>query len=197
MDLELISSTTVPDHYHLIVDGEPLRLLPKSLFGWRKIKLTATTPLELTLELAALEYRGIKRFLLRRLSAQSYHTIELRQSLEKKGASEENIARALAEFVELGYLNDAEWLAAFVRRLQREKKGGQWILMKLKSKGIPQVEIDAIRFSVREREEESIERLLATRYRSRNLADHKEKQKVISSLARRGFSLSNILDKVK
>ncbi|MBA3816234.1 MAG: RecX family transcriptional regulator, partial [Parachlamydiaceae bacterium] len=45
-----------------------------------------------------------------------------------------------------------------------------------------------------EKQRAAIKQLLTTRYRSRNLKDFREKRKVVSSLIRRGFDLSLILD---
>jgi len=43
-----------------------------------------------------------------------------------------------------------------------------------------------------DQEKESVEKLLVGRYRSKNLKDFKEKQKVIQSLMRKGFSFESI-----
>ena len=100
--------------------------------------------------------------------------MELKAALQEKDASLNTTEKVITEFEQLGYLNDAEWLESFLRRMQREKKGSQYT-------------------DCKDNEVQSIERLLATRYRQKNLAAAKERQKVIASLARKGFTLGNIL----
>lgn len=146
-----------------------------------------------------LEYRLAKKYALRRLSAQSLPAAGLAKALKQRSVSEEIIERLIAEFCHLGYINDIEWIDSYVRGQQSRKKGPKAIAYKLAEKGISTQQAEEVlkRVSGIEQQKEMIINLLSTRYKSKNLSDFKEKQKVIAALVRRGFDLSAILDCIK
>jgi regulatory protein len=139
------------------------------------------------------EYQQTKQYVLRRLAAQNYHSNQLKKLLAERCVQVSTINRVVADCLGWGYLNDAAWLESFVRsRLKRQ--GAQAILSKLYAKGIP---LDTARAEIEkwqnpDQEAEAISKLLRTRFRSKNLQDRKERQKVIASLMRKGFKLSAI-----
>jgi regulatory protein len=140
------------------------------------------------------EITAAKRIVFRRLAIRSYATQELRKILTEKGISEDTAEVVIAECIELGYCNDIQWIADFVRSHQARKMGPRAILMKLKARGINEELIEHAREHLEESpaDQESIHKLLTTKYRTRNLADFKERQKVIAALMRRGFDLEEI-----
>lgn len=138
-------------------------------------------------------YAEARRLLIRKLGMKSYCTLELRRWLQEKGATQEIIEGLLAEFK--SYLDDAQWLETFVSAQRARRYGRRTIALKLMQKGFSEEEIAQALSESEEGgdEEAAIRQLLQSRYRSRNLQDYRERQKVIASLMRRGFSLDLIL----
>lgn len=140
------------------------------------------------------EFKSALKYALRRISAQSYLTNDLRKKLKDKKISPQIIEQVLTKCKEFGYLDDQAWIESFVRVQTAKKRGPQAIIQKLIGKGIHQDAAKKVvqKMTSAESSDEAIKILLQTRYRNKNLADTKEKQKVILSLMRRGFSLDKI-----
>lgn len=188
--------------YSLFINGDLWRKAHVSILG-RFPKFTGTSKEELDEQFNTLECKGAKNFLLRRLAMKNYHSTELIAALAKRGVDEAVSLPLLDEFSRQGYLNDEGWLNSYIRSLRQQRFGFKAIEMKLRVKGIEGEEarsaVSRIRESEGEEENEhhSIVRLLETRYRSRDLSDKKEKQKVIAGLMRKGFALDDIFEALK
>jgi regulatory protein len=144
----------------------------------------------------AIEYQQAKKYALKRLSLQPMLSTTLSRSLKKRLVSEPVIQTIIQECRELGILNDEEWAASFVRGQTNRKTGPRAIAQKLASKGIRGEQLEKALEGAWDGEKQKgcIESLLKSRYGKRNLADYKERQKVISSLVRKGFDLSIVLE---
>lgn len=145
------------------------------------------------------EFRKAKIYALKRLSSKAYLTKELRDSMLRKEFLPEHIERILDECRQLGYLNDNEWLDGFVRGQLSKKRGPQAIASKLYQKGFSREKIQAVVAALKDGHSQidHIRDLLKSKYKKKDLSDYKEKQKVIASLARRGFSFDDILAALK
>jgi regulatory protein len=99
----------------------------------------------------------------------------------------------------LGFLNDDEWTASFVRGQSNRKVGPRAIAQKLASKGVRGEKLEqALENSWNPSEQKAlITSLLKSRYAKKNLSDFKERQKVIASLMRKGFDFSAIMGCLK
>lgn len=141
------------------------------------------------------DYRKAKVYALKRLSSKAYLSKELRESMLRKEFLPEHIERILSECRELGYLNDEEWLNAFVRGQISKKRGPKAIAAKLFQKGFPRDKIQEVVTEIKGSDSpaDGIRQLLQTKYKNKNLKDYREKQKVIASLARRGYDFEDIL----
>lgn len=182
----------------LLIDGELWHTVHISIFG-KFPKFPEAPQNELDEHFRALERKGAKSFLLRRLAMKNYHSTELTAALEKRGVDKSISLSLIAEFAEQGYLNDEAWLSSYIRSLRQQRFGYKAIEMKMRVKGIGEQEaLAAIKIAKEneggEDERHSITRLLATRYRSRDLSDRKEQQKVVAGLMRKGFSLEDIFE---
>lgn len=178
----------------LLIDGEPLHQLHTTIFGKRPKPPKATSE---TWDgaFALWELQRAKVYALGRLAKKNQPSVELSRALRERLISETTITKIIDECQRLGYINDADWIESFVRVQLSRKKGPDAILNKLRAKGIP---LDAAKaaleaFSTPESLRENIQTLLSTKYRSRDLTDYKEKQKVIASLIRKGFAFDDIL----
>jgi len=166
------------------VDEEPYKEIHTSIFGFNP----KFSSLE---ELAEHEYQGAKRYALKRLAMQGTLSSKLRDLLEERLVSTEVIDKVIEDCQQSGYLNDADWVDAFVRCQKRKRIGPQMIRMKLREKGVKtHVELDI-------NERTQIKALLESKYKNRDLKDYKERQKVIASLMRKGYTLSSILEELK
>lgn len=139
------------------------------------------------------DYTIAKRYALKRLSSQSLHSAQLRKILHEKQVSDDIINQIIVEFQRLGFLNDPEWIQSYIRG-HSKRHGPRSILAKLRLKGIAREEVEETLHSMSDSDtqKESILNLLKTRYKSRDLSDYKEKQKVIASLMRKGFDFDAI-----
>jgi len=120
-----------------------------------------------------------------KLARRAMHSQEVRRYLVDKEFTEEAIEEALVELKRLGLINDADYEAQFVKRLERQHKSHRQILMKAYQLGIPQ---EAIRVHLGS-EEKVVKSLVQKRYPKlldKN-ASYDEKKKALGALYRRGF----------
>lgn len=125
---------------------------------------------------------------LQKLSRRSYLCEEMREILEEKEFSSEEITSTLGQLQEMGYLNDREWVESAIRREIRAQHGPGFIRQKLRFKGAPMDLVEECLPLVYP-EELQLEIIQALKIKLKS----KEKQKLIASIARRGFQLSEIL----
>lgn len=199
MDIEYRRHTSHSDVWSIIVDGEVWKNVHQSVFG----KKPALPSSHLTFDewqsaWQALEYRLTKQYVLRRLTAQSYHSSQLAKLLKSKLVSSPIGDRLIQECLQQGYLDDANWIEGFMRH-HRKRLSLRAILMKLKSKGLSQDELSQLAEQWQDPQEEvsAICHLIQTRYRTKNLQIYADKQKVISALARKGYSFDRIREAIE
>lgn len=139
-------------------------------------------------------YRKALTYALRRLTAKSQLTAELRQAVLDKGHPSEIVEQVIAFCLQQGYLNDDAWLQQFIRYQIARKLSPQAIYQKLALKGVSRSKVKPWmeQLHPQESQQSVIEHLLATRYRTRDLSDRAEYQKVIAALYRKGFDLTLI-----
>lgn len=187
----------------LICDGEVWRQIHISIFGKKpSIPRVCSTLDELAAAFAALEYNMARQYVMRRLSAMNLPSKTIIRSLKQRFVSDETISRVIENFTELGYLNDATWTTGFVRQQTERKLGPRAIAQKLTNKGFGREEIEEAMEPLKgssgeEVQMDAIVALLNSKYKKKNLGDFKEKQKVVASLARRGYDFSLILKALK
>ena len=183
--------------FTLFVDDEAWRDIHASIFGQRA-KFEALTSFEdFEVSFHALEYQRAKLYTIRRLSMKNQNSAELREALSSRLVSLLNTDRILQVFTDQGYINDEEWTKSFIRQQVARKIAPKVIYMKLKAKGIPNHLAQQMMNQSENSPQELIKQLLLSRYKNRNLKDYHEKQKVIGSLARKGFDLSDILETLR
>lgn len=178
----------------IYVDDEPWVDIHTKIFG-RSISLPACNTMEnLQEKFTALEYAKVKNYALGCLAMRSYPSTQLKKLLERNLVSSGTVQRILEDFIRLGYLNDGEWIERFVKGQLGRHIGPQKIVGKLMNKGISHKEAERYleKFADRSETHKSIQHLLKTKYKNRNLADYREKQKVFASLARKGFDMDAI-----
>lgn len=180
------------DRLILVVNGEEFRFLHTAVYG-KHPKFSSFANLdEWNRYFSQLEYSKARNYALRRLSAQGYHSTSLANLLKERYIAPNVIHQVITYCQSIGFLNDVAWIQNFVRS-HRKKMSLSLIKRKLGAKGInfEPVQFDSDHL---EQERESIKHLILTKYRKKNLEDFKERQKVIASLMRRGFSYNEIRD---
>ena len=169
----------------LMIDEEPIRDIHTSIFG-RSPKITSLE------DLASLELKGAKNCALRLLSLRAYLSTTLDRALKERLVSEETRTKVIAEMVALGYINDTAWIDQFIQIQMTKKTGPNAIYQKLRAKGLKEEVICAHLQISPDTQKEQIQSLLNTKFKSHNLDDYKEKQKVIASLLRKGFDYEQV-----
>lgn len=185
------------DVLEMFVDDEPWRELHVAIFGSRpKLPGECGSGEELKALFRQLEYKQAKLYTLKRLAAKNYCSHELAQLLQKRCVSSHTISQVIQEFQNLGYINDKDWIAGFVQRYWTRGTGPQAIMMKLRAKGVsgPAAEEAVSQVCGAGAQQEKIRRLIATKYRTRDLSDFKQRQKVVASLIRKGFAFQEVID---
>lgn len=179
--------------FTLMVDQEPWREIHRTIFGKKpSFPKNIQNITEFEAAFAAAEHAGARRYAVWRLSrfSQSAHT--LTSALERLLVSEECRQRVIQELIAAGFLNDEEYSKRLVASECARGRGPAAARAKLHRKGIDEdLAAEALQEMDDDTQRASIQRLMTTRYARRNLTDYKERQKVIASLIRRGFSLEH------
>lgn len=119
-------------------------------------------------------------------------TEKLKNAGFTKGAAEAAVER----MTELGLIDDGEYARRLLESLTLSGASEKEIYFKLINKGVPSDIAKEILSEDETEESDKIKRLLETKYQSR-LTTEEGVQKVIASLARKGFSFSDIKDALR
>lgn len=196
MKIECVPSSNRKQIIQVLCDGDLCCEVHTTIFGYSpKLPKECESQEEFDQLFADLEYKQAKFYAIRRLSMQSMLSTALEKAMKDRLVSEKTIQDVMAELDAFGFLNDSDWTASFVRSQTSRKKGPRAIAFKLASKGVSQDEIANAVESISDDAEQlpMIKQLLSTRYRKYDCNDFHQKQKVIASLIRHGFTLTAIL----
>lgn len=194
MEIKWIPKEGRRDILTLTVDEDSIRDVHTAILG-RNPKIPSCACIdELETILNTLEYKGAKNYAIKRLSIKSQPTTEMDKALKERLVPENIREKIINEFTQFGYINDEEWIDGFIRVQLIKKMGPKAIYQKLKVKGIPNELITQFleKHSSSETQQAQIKQLLSTRYKSCDLTDYKQKQKVIASLLRKGFDFEAV-----
>ena len=128
---------------------------------------------------------------------------ELRGKLSETGYPPEVIDRTITYVMEYGYLNDERFVGAFIRE-RKNTKSKMVIRMQLVQKGAKKELIDHMLQLEYEESEEgqdaeviAIQRAIAKKTKNIDGLNFEEKQKIVASLYRKGFSIEKIKSELK
>lgn len=195
MHIEIVKKEERKNTLSILIDEEPWGDIHTSIFGMRpKFPLEADTLSEWEQQFYQLEHEQAKRYVLKRLSERAFHSAELVKALKERHVSEQTADQIIQKCFQLGFLNDEEWVDRFIQGQLRRRYSLKAIAQKLHARGISS---EIAKKATHEHknpatETASIVHLLNTRYQSRNLQERREKEKVIASLMRKGFSFASI-----
>jgi regulatory protein len=122
---------------------------------------------------------------------------EVRRQLERRGVSPPSIEAAIAVLTEQGYMNDARFAELFVAdKRELEQWGGERIRRGLLARGIERDMADRALAAGAELRKTELERALAVLRRRfpAGPADHRERQRALGVLLRKGYDTELALD---
>lgn len=178
----------------ILVEEDVWRDVHQAIFGRRPKFPKEVASLSEWIEVFnKLEYQAVKQYVLRRLASQHYHSCQLHKLLIERLVQKVTIHAIIQECVNWGYLDDQAWIESFMRT-HLKRAGLRCVMAKLQAKGLPLETVREIAKQWQDPEEEklAIQRLLQTRYRSKDLTQPKERQKVIAALMRKGYTFDAI-----
>jgi len=122
------------------------------------------------------------------LSLRSRTEKEIADSLRRNAYPEKTIARVMARLIEAGYLSDAAFAASWAASRTSKGMGACRIRMELRQKGVSQNEIDSALSAIDEDDMLSgAIRTAEKAARGKDLSSPADRQKILASLARRGY----------
>lgn len=172
----------------IYINDEPWKDIHPAIFGRDAFELTSIEQFE------ALEAKKVKIFVFKKLSQKNYCSFELKKILKEYLVTSSVIDAVINECKNLGYLNDRDFLESFIRSSKAKNKGPEWILQKLMLKGLKRETCEKF-LNTQDTSEDRILRiktLLQSRYKNKDITNFAEKQKVVASLIRKGFSFDDI-----
>ncbi len=130
------------------------------------------------------------------LKSREYTKEQMRTKLRQGFYPEAVIDEAIAYVMSFGYIDDRRYVEQYIRYASQTKSRKQ-MEQDLLRKGVSKCDISAVFIQVYEEEDadhevELIERLIEKRHYNRQSATPEEKQKMVSFLYRKGFSLDKI-----
>lgn len=121
---------------------------------------------------------------------------EIRQKLNEKGYSSEDIEDTVEKLSYYGYLNDQNYTISYIKD-NTSKKGKKLIINELNQKGVEKTVITEVYESMDVDEIDTIKRLVERRFQALDFNDDKSYRRVVGYLLRRGFSYDNIKKVIK
>ena len=116
---------------------------------------------------------------------------QLREKLKENRYPKESIEYAIAYMKEYHYIDDMDYGMRYVEYRSKDKSRKQ-LMQELYQKGIPKRIADEILQSVDIEEASAIKKLILKKCRNIEALEEKQKQKIMASLIRKGFSYSEV-----
>jgi len=126
------------------------------------------------------------------LSRREHSAFEIRDKLLKRDFEEEEIAQAISELKQGGWLSDERYTEAYIRMRQQKGFGPIRIAMELSERGVDERIIEAYLHSAEDSWQQILEQQYLKKYKNRPVEDYSDKAKRIRFLQYRGFSLDAI-----
>jgi regulatory protein len=181
------------ERWEILKDGEKWREVHRTIFGKNPVFPPLNSGNDCQFIFDDYEYRRVKGYVIWRLSTQSYHSEQLAKLLSERLIQKKTIERVIQEYIKMGVLDDESWVQNFMSSHQK-RYSLRLLLTKLKDKGLSSDSLKRIEMKWKNPEEEiqTIQHLLRTRYRSKDLSHYQTKQKVTASLVRRGYGYDQV-----
>ena len=180
----------------ILIDNQIWGILPdRILLPVYPIPFEGEINNEKTKELLSLIEKQARQQLLKYLSDREHSSLECKQYLKRKQYPTELIDALINEFQEKKYIDDHRYVQILISSLISRKKSKNAITQKLKETRLP-VELwkETLNelYNPEEGMENLIEQIVQLQLRYRDLPPSKQKEKIFTSLYRKGFSLNDI-----
>ncbi|MBT8119884.1 MAG: recombination regulator RecX [Gammaproteobacteria bacterium] len=126
------------------------------------------------------------------LSRREHSAFEIRDKLQKRDFEEEEIAQAICELEQGGWLSDERYTEAYIRMRQQKGFGPLRIAIELNERGVDERIIDTYLQDVEDSWQQILEQQYLKKYKNRPVEDYSDKAKRIRFLQYRGFHLDAI-----
>ena len=126
------------------------------------------------------------------LSRREHSALEIRDKLLKRDFEEQEIAQAISELQQGGWLSDERFAEAYIRMRQLKGFGPIRIAIELNERGVEESITDALLHADDENWQQILEQQYLKKYKNRPIEDYNDKAKRIRFLQYRGFSLDAI-----
>ena len=126
------------------------------------------------------------------LSRREHSAFEIRDKLQKRDFEEQEIAQAISDLEQGGWLSDERYAEAYIRMRQQKGFGPLRIAMELNERGVDERIIDTYLQDVEDSWQQILEQQYLKKYKNRPVEDYSDKAKRIRFLQYRGFHLDAI-----
>jgi len=126
------------------------------------------------------------------LSRREHSAFEIRDKLQKRDFEEEEIAQAIRDLEQGGWLSDERYAEAYIRMRQQKGFGPLRIAIELNERGVDERIIDTYLQDVEDSWQQILEQQYLKKYKNRPVEDYSDKAKRIRFLQYRGFHLDAI-----
>ena len=126
------------------------------------------------------------------LSLREHSALEVRDKLTKREFDEEEIAQAVLELQQGGWLSDERFAEAYIRMRQQKGFGPIRIAMELNERGVKEGIVDTYLHAEDAGWQQILQDQYLKKYRDRPIDDYSDKAKRIRFLQYRGFPLDAI-----
>lgn len=126
------------------------------------------------------------------LSRREHSVYEIRHKLAQRGFDESDIAQAITELQQGGWLSDERYAEAYVRMRQNKGYGPVRIAMELKERGVNDGVVERYLQADNEIWQQILKQQHLKKYGDKPVADYNDKSRRIRFLQYRGFPLEMI-----
>ena len=131
------------------------------------------------------------------LSRREHSVYEIRHKLTQRDFEESEIAQAIAELQQGGWLSDERYAEAYVRMRRNKGYGPVRIAMELKERGVSDGIVENCLSADNDIWQQVLNQQYLKKYNGEPIADYNDKSKRIRFLQYRGFSLDMIYRVIK
>ena len=133
-----------------------------------------------------------KSVAVRLLSRREHSAFEIRDKLQKRDFDENEIAQAIVELQQGGWLSDERFAEAYIRMRQLKGFGPVRIAMELNERGVDECIVDEYLHADDEVWQQTLVQQYQKKYKNKVIEGYNDKAKRIRFLQYRGFPLDQI-----
>lgn len=131
------------------------------------------------------------------LSRREHSVYELREKLIQREFSEDEVATAITELQQGGWLSDVRFAEAYIRMRQQKGFGPLRIVNELKERGVEESIVSQYLYPGDDAWQKNLRIQYQKKYKGKAIEDYNDKAKRIRFLQYRGFALDMIYQVVK